>query len=163
MSLMMLIACGGDSKKGSTDDSSGSDTQIKEISFPDNEETAPAAAATTTQITPPPAEPPQNAAGVWHYTCPSGCEGGGGAAGPCPKCGSTLAHNSAYHGTPGAATTPPAGSNALPLSTPPVEPPQNAAGVWHFTCANGCAGGGGAVGPCMKCGGTLAHNQAYHQ
>jgi len=32
------------------------------------------------QITPPtkPAEPAQNAAGVWHYTCPNGCAGGGG-------------------------------------------------------------------------------------
>jgi len=56
--------------------------------------------ATTTPATPtatPTAEPAQNAAGVWHYTCPSGCAGGGGAAGPCGSCGATLAHNAAYH------------------------------------------------------------------
>ncbi len=49
------------------------------------------------QITPPTPEPAQNAAGVWHYTCPSGCEGGAGSAVACASCGSTLAHNSAYH------------------------------------------------------------------
>jgi hypothetical protein len=42
-------------------------------------------------------EPAQNALGVWHYTCPTGCEGGSGAAEPCAKCGKTLAHNTAYH------------------------------------------------------------------
>lgn len=50
---------------------------------------------------PPPApgspEPPQNSKGVWHYTCPSGCASGAGAAGPCASCGATLAHNPAYH------------------------------------------------------------------
>lgn len=44
-----------------------------------------------------PVEPAQNAAGVWHYTCPSGCSGGGGSATACSKCGATLAHNQAYH------------------------------------------------------------------
>jgi hypothetical protein len=44
-----------------------------------------------------PAEPAQNAAGVWHYTCPKGCKGGGGAATPCASCGTALAHNNAYH------------------------------------------------------------------
>lgn len=43
------------------------------------------------------AEPAQNASGVWHYTCPKGCAGGGGSAGPCSSCGATLAHNPAYH------------------------------------------------------------------
>jgi hypothetical protein len=43
-------------------------------------------------------EPPQNTAGVWHYTCPSGCPGGAGAATPCAKCSKTLVHNTAYHG-----------------------------------------------------------------
>lgn len=47
------------------------------------------------QQTPP--EPPQNASGVWHYTCPKGCAGGGGSATPCGVCGTTLAHNTAYH------------------------------------------------------------------
>ncbi len=42
-------------------------------------------------------EPAQNAAGVWHYTCPAGCDGGAGSAGKCSKCGGDLAHNTAYH------------------------------------------------------------------
>ena len=42
-------------------------------------------------------EPAQNASGVWHYTCSAGCEGGGGTAGNCSKCGGALAHNSGYH------------------------------------------------------------------
>lgn len=62
--------------------------------------------ATTTTVTPPTTttptppkspEPAQNAAGVWHYTCPNGHEGGAGSASPCSVCGTTLAHNSAYH------------------------------------------------------------------
>jgi hypothetical protein len=44
----------------------------------------------------PPAE--KNEKGVFHYTCSkAGCDGGGGAAGKCPKCGSDLAHNQAFH------------------------------------------------------------------
>jgi hypothetical protein len=42
-------------------------------------------------------EPAQNASGVWHYTCPKGCAGGGGSAVACSSCGTTLVHNSAYH------------------------------------------------------------------
>jgi hypothetical protein len=42
--------------------------------------------------------PAKNAAGVYHYACTkSGCDGGAGSAGRCPKCGSALAHNQAYH------------------------------------------------------------------
>jgi hypothetical protein len=45
--------------------------------------------------TPPPAK---NEAGVYHFTCSkAGCDGGGAAAGKCPKCGGDLAHNPAYH------------------------------------------------------------------
>lgn len=47
------------------------------------------------QLTPP--SPAQNAAGVWHYICSAGCEGGAGAAGQCGKCGKDLVHNAAYH------------------------------------------------------------------
>lgn len=50
-----------------------------------------------------------------------------------------------------------------PVSGPPTSAPQNAKGVWHFTCAKGCAGGAGAAGPCGKCGEALVHNQAYHE
>jgi hypothetical protein len=116
-------------------------------------------------------EPAQNAAGVWHYTCPKGCEGGAGSAIACAKCGTTLAHNQAYHGNPANPTTaanpaatpptPTPGSTTLPAPTP--EPAQNAKGVWHYTCPGGCAGGAGSAIACAKCGKTLAHNQTYHQ
>lgn len=120
------------------------------------------------------AEPPQNAAGVWHYTCPKGCEGGGAAATPCAKCGTALAHNQAYHGqaaatdgNPGISANPAAGApGQAPVTLPNTakpEPPQNAAGVWHYTCADGCAGGAGAATPCAKCGKALVHNTAYHK
>lgn len=50
-----------------------------------------------------------------------------------------------------------------PMTTPPTpEPAQNAAGVWHYTCGNGCAGGAGSAIACTGCGTTLAHNTAYH-
>jgi len=149
----------------------------------------------TTAATPPgaTAEPPQNAQGVWHYTCPTGCAGGGGAATACATCGTTLVHNQAYHAgaapaiqpniTTGAATPasgaislggnsaiqplggqPGAAPTATPATPPKApEPPQNAAGVWHYTCSNGCAGGGGSAIACAGCGSTLVHNQAYHQ
>lgn len=103
-------------------------------------------------------EPAQNAAGVWHYTCPKGCAGGAGSAVACPKCGSTLAHNAAYHPNANPATTPATNPAA---KTP--EPAQNLAGVWHYTCASGCAGGAGSAVACPKCGKTLAHNATYHQ
>jgi len=114
---------------------------------------------------PPAAEPAQNAAGVWHYTCSKGCPGGAGKAGPCATCGGTLAHNSAYHDNNNASPTIP---TTNPIITPPITPPttepaQNANGVWHYTCAKGCAGGAGKAGPCAGCGGTLSHNASYHQ
>jgi hypothetical protein len=127
----------------------------------------------TTQVVTPPApkaEPAQNAKGVWHFTCPKGCKGGAGAVGPCAKCGTQLTHNAVYHegATPPAQST--AGNLTVPTTattTPPqpqkVEPPQNAKGVWHYTCAKGCAGGAGSAAPCAKCGATLAHNATYHQ
>jgi hypothetical protein len=128
-----------------------------------NATTTPAQPNTTTL-----AEPAQNAAGVWHFTCPKGCTGGAGAAGNCATCGGALAHNQAYHGqtnsmpamnpmTIQAPTTP---ATATPQQP---EPAQNAAGVWHYTCAKGCAGGAGAPGNCATCGGALAHNQTYHK
>ena len=101
----------------------------------------------------------QNAQGVYHYTCSDGCAGGAAAAGNCISCGKALAHNQAYH----------ANTNNTPLttptntaSTPTTESGQNAAGVWHYTCSNGCAGGAGSAGNCVSCGNTLAHNSAYH-
>ncbi|NQV78027.1 MAG: hypothetical protein HQ490_06690 [Lutibacter sp.] len=43
------------------------------------------------------ASPAQNALGIFHYTCTSGCYGGAGTASKCTSCGSDLAHNQAYH------------------------------------------------------------------
>jgi len=139
-----------------------------------------AASSANPAITPPSAqtpEPAQNAAGVWHYTCTSGCAGGAGSAVACATCGNTLVHNQGYHsagGTP-AAAPPPIGATAagaaattgLPTTiTPPVqqtpEPAQNALGVWHYTCTSGCAGGAGSAVACATCGNTLVHNQGYH-
>jgi hypothetical protein len=114
-----------------------------------------------------PVEPPQNAKGIWHYTCSKGCAGGAGSAAPCAKCGTVLAHNTKYHGdvptpAPSTSVTSTPGQTATP-PTPKPEPPQNAKGVWHYTCADGCAGGAGAISPCAKCSKPLAHNPVYHQ
>lgn len=129
---------------------------------------APAPAAAPPPATAPAAtpEPAQNAAGVWHYTCSKGCAGGAATATACAKCGTTLSHNQAYHG---AAT--PAGAAGAPGQTPTItmpntkqpEPPQNKAGVWHYVCPDGHAGGGGGATPCSKCSKTLVHNKAYHE
>ena len=55
-------------------------------------------------------------------------------------------------------------TNATPPPPRPAEPAQNDKGVWHFTCAKGCAGGGGsAAEKCGGCGGDLAHNAKYHE
>jgi hypothetical protein len=106
-------------------------------------------------------EPNQNTAGVWHYTCGQGCAGGGGKDDNCATCGGSLAHNQAYHANDN--NEPPA-TSMTPTTTPPVvEAAQNTSGIWHYTCANECAGGAGAVGTCSTCGGALAHNPAYHQ
>jgi hypothetical protein len=118
-----------------------------------------------TAAVPKPTEPPQNAKGIWHYTCSKGCAGGAGSAAPCAKCGTVLAHNTKYHGdvptpAPGAAAPGAAQTSATP---PKPEPAQNAKGVWHYTCADGCAGGAGAISPCAKCSKPLVHNQTYHQ
>jgi len=127
--------------------------------------------------TPPPAAvlPGTPAGLVQHYTCPNNCEGSGGSeAGTCPVCGTAYVHNQAFHNQtqptttktvtfPGQTTTVPADGSSPPAAPPTPEPAQNANGVWHYTCANGCAGGSGSSGTCPSCGGALAHNAAYHQ
>lgn len=134
-----------------------------------------------------PAPATVNIVGGAHYVCTlTGCAGvGASGAGSCEVCGNALAHNQGFHtnqtaqpntaneglsplftnpqqsaassGT-NAAGTPPA------LTTTPTtpEPAQNANGVWHYTCSNGCAGGAGSALACATCGTTLAHNQGYH-
>lgn len=117
----------------------------------------------------PPAETPaqqtvpaQNASGVFHYTCPNNCEGGGaGSAGNCPVCGTALAHNAAYHGNTQQNTTPPPTTQPA-QQTQPTLPAQNAAGVYHYICSAGCPGGAATAGNCSSCGGQLAHNTDYH-
>jgi len=107
--------------------------------------------------------PPAAAAGgVQHYICPNNCQGSGGeVAGTCPSCGSAYVHNAAYHNQSGDAGA--AGANPMIQQPQEQAPAQNAAGIYHYTCSNGCAGGSGTAGTCAQCGGTLAHNQAYHQ
>ena len=158
-----LMSCGGDSEaKQAAKDALG-------------DVTAPLVDPATTQTPPPPKtpEPPQNAEGVWHYTCPSGCAGGGGVAGPCATCGATLAHNTAYHNSgdaaaapaitpPGATAGDPSAAVPPPAAAKTPEPPQNEKGVWHYTCGKGCPGGAGTAGQCATCGGALAHNVEYH-
>lgn len=152
-------------------------------------------ATTTPEITTTPttptntttASPAQNAAGEYHYACPNG-HPGAASAGSCSVCGSALAHNQAYHNTPGAVnpttTTPsitPAAGNGQTFApmlqenagTPAARVPQttttttaatpakNARGEYHYTCPNGHPGAG-AAGSCSVCGSALAHNAAYH-
>lgn len=109
-------------------------------------------------------EPAQNADGVWHYTCSQGCAGGAGSAVNCATCNNLLVHNAAYHPAPAEAPNNMSNQNNMnmPLQNMP-EPPQNTAGVWHYTCQNGCSGGAGTALPCGDCGTILAHNSAYHQ
>lgn len=108
-----------------------------------------------TQVTPPsPTEQSNmNAAGVFHYTCPNGCAGGAGSEQPCATCGTTLVHNQAYHANTNAAANTPAPQQPAVAST---------AGVFHYTCPNGCAGGAAQAQACATCGTMLAHNQAFH-
>lgn len=133
------------------------------------------------------ATPAQNAAGEYHYTCPNG-HAGAAAAGSCAVCGSALAHNQAYHNTPGqvapttSGATPAATSGSGPTFAPMLQenagtpaarvpqttttttaatPAKNARGEYHYTCPNGHPGAGSA-GSCSVCGSALAHNAAYH-
>lgn len=139
----------------------------------------PASVLTADRIAAADAEAQQNAntlaatGGVQHYYCANNCAGSGGdAAGTCPVCGTEYTHNQAWHNQtqtqPAVSTT--TTSNIQDVSTtgvPPSqatpEPAQNAAGVWHYTCPNGHAGGAGGATACSDCGTTLVHNQLYHQ
>lgn len=122
-----------------------------------------------------------NVAGGAHYVCSlTGCTGTGAeSAGSCSVCGNALAHNQAFHNqtTPGQTTNANGGLSPLfntgadgaaqtitpqTITPPTAEPAQNANGVWHYTCSNGCAGGAGSAVACASCGSTLAHNTAYH-
>ena len=131
-----------------------------------NEVADPSSKTVTTTPKVAPKEPAQNALGVWHYTCRLGCPEGSGTATKCTNCGNVLVHNTTYHNnTTNTSSAPFADPSSAPAAAPakkPVEPAQNSAGVWHYTCSNGCAGGSGAAGTCSTCNGALAHNSAYH-
>lgn len=104
----------------------------------------------------------KNTGKVWHYTCIKGCAGGGDATGNCKNCNSVLVHNAAFHAQ--ANTIQSSSPFATPAATnTKTEPSQNLAGVWHYTCTKGCAGGAGAAGNCRTCNNPLSHNAAYHQ
>lgn len=105
---------------------------------------------------------------VKHYICDNKCEGSGGeTAGNCPTCKTPYTHNLAFHNNDflkngplkvpktDLGTPPPANNNT-------ASPAQNALGVYHYTCTNGCSGGAGSAAKCKSCGTDLAHNQAYH-
>lgn len=129
----------------------------------------------------PPASQPLNTpvatTGVQHYICPKNCAGSGSSQqGACPVCGSQYVHNAAYHTQTTNTTTNPTTAPSPIITNPPAtmqtqdvqapqtqEPAQNAAGVWHYVCSKGCAGGSGERGFCSKCNAGLVHNAAYHQ
>lgn len=109
---------------------------------------------------------------VQHYICENNCENSGAAvAGNCPVCKNPYLHNTAFHaddllkGGPinvqSNATQPGAPITTTNTNRAP-EPAQNANGVYHYTCSNGCAGGAGTTTNCKACGEALAHNTAYH-
>jgi hypothetical protein len=107
---------------------------------------------------------------VQHYICENNCENSGSEqAGNCPNCNTPYTHNVAYHKddllksgpikVQSNATQP---TTAVPNTPSAPAPSQNSAGVYHYTCENGCVGGSGAAGNCATCGEPLAHNAAYH-
>lgn len=161
LSLVLLSACGNEkNQKDSSSSEATEDLQVTQpIQTPSPETKQPPLAV----------DVPAGADGVvHHYVCADGCEGGfGNLNSPCPGCGKTLAHNKAFHSQANNTTnTTTSGQNTIVNQVPPPTkepaPAQNAAGVWHYTCTTGCAGGAGVMGACSGCGGQLAHNKAYH-
>ncbi len=166
LGVLFLIGCQGSSSDSVRNDARRSIEQSRPNTpvTPPASTITPAGDLTTTS---------SSNSGVQHYICPNNCEGSGGpGAGTCPVCGSEYTHNQAYHSqqastTPTITTTPnPPSSGAI---TPTITPPaasgtgQNAAGVYHYTCSNGCEGGAASAVVCASCGATLVHNSAYHQ
>jgi hypothetical protein len=106
---------------------------------------------------------------VQHYICDNKCENSGGdVAGVCPTCNKPYTHNLAYHNNDflknGPLNVPKTnlGTTTQPTQNTNTSPAQNALGVFHYTCPNGCSGGSGSVENCVACGTQLVHNQAYH-
>ncbi len=105
---------------------------------------------------------------VKHYVCKNKCENSGGnVAGICPVCKNPYIHNQAFHDKDflknGPLNVPePSGTQNTNTNKTQTSPAQNAAGVYHYTCKNGCYGGSGTATTCKVCGEILAHNTAYH-
>jgi len=106
---------------------------------------------------------------VIHYICDNKCENSGSdVAGNCPTCNTPYTHNLAFHNDDflknGPLNVPKTnlGTPTAPNSNTSASPAQNALGVFHYTCTNGCSGGAGTAIKCVSCGSDLAHNQAYH-
>lgn len=159
--ILPLGSCGSD------DSSTTTSTPANDMETSGTKPTAPPAVEPSVAPAPVQAAPaPGNTAAapsgnVKHYTCPNNCKGSGGdAKGNCPVCGTAYVHNVAYH-TQGNNTSTTTTSPNPAQATP--SPAQNAAGVYHYTCLKGCAGGSGSAGKCASCGGDLAHNAVYHQ
>lgn len=100
-----------------------------------------------------------NVIGGAHYICPKKCKGGTSnvKGTTCTVCKTPLAHNQAFHNTPQTPSSP----VSTPVAPLPASGP-NAAGQYHYTCNNGCAGGADVAGKCKSCAGDLAHNAAFH-
>jgi hypothetical protein len=149
LALIAFSSCQSSESKKVMEEARETLPQTSETSTPDN------------TISPVIANPGNNS-DVPHYKCPDNCSGGGGpSAGTCSACGKTLVHNAAYHNQPGSTPDPAANPQTPPAQQQP-SPAQNAAGVYHYTCSSGCAGGAGSAIACASCGATLVHNSAYH-
>jgi hypothetical protein len=105
---------------------------------------------------------------VQHYICQNKCENSGSdVEGVCPTCNTPYLHNVAFHNDDflknGPLNVPENTQTNTQTTTPTApSPAQNATGVYHYTCTNGCVGGSGEAVNCNSCGDPLAHNQAYH-
>ncbi|REE79781.1 hypothetical protein BX611_2677 [Lutibacter oceani] len=103
---------------------------------------------------------------VKHYICQNKCENSGSdSEDVCPTCNTAYLHNQAFHNDDFLKNGPlkvPDNTQTNTQNTTTPAPAQNASGVYHYTCTNGCVGGSGTAANCNSCGNPLAHNQAYH-
>jgi len=104
---------------------------------------------------------------VQHYICANECENSGSAvAGNCPTCNTPYTHNLAFHNDEflknGPLKVESFDLNSNPNAPKSTSPAQNALGIYHYTCTNGCYGGAGSAIKCTNCGTTLVHNQIFH-
>ncbi len=106
---------------------------------------------------------------VQHYICSNKCKNSGSsAAGVCPTCKTPYTHNQAFHKDDLLKNGPlvePDFTGTKTTNTPSTNKPsqpQNSAGIYHYTCKNGCNGGAGSAENCTACGEILEHNTAYH-